>query len=282
MKGFRFSVFGFRCPEICQCSPDAPRRRASQRKLSHSPRPLVSIIIPTLNEAANLGVLLAGLPPAPDVEIILVDGGSADDTLKNAARFPHVQALAGLRGRGVQMNTGAAASRGELLVFLHADTRLGAAHLETLRRAALAPDFAAGAFAFRLLPEAPALRFIAWATNWRCRLFGLPYGDQALTVRRGLFFRLGGYAHRRPEDLDLVLRLKRHTRLRLLKPPVATSGRRWLTAGYFKTTMGNWLFLTRHLLERLFTRRWPEVGEMEKVGGDGVRSGPSYTPRLRP
>jgi hypothetical protein len=77
------------------------------------------------------------------------------------------------------MNTGALASRGELLVFLHADTRLTAAHLETLRRLAPAPDFAAGAFAFRLTPDIAALRVIAWGVNRRCQLFGLPYGDAA-------------------------------------------------------------------------------------------------------
>jgi rSAM/selenodomain-associated transferase 2 len=257
MKGSWLSGLSFQHGEICRFS--------SQGR----PAPLVSIIIPTLNESANLEGLLAGLPAAPDVEIILVDGGSTDDTLAVAGRFPQVRGLTGPRGRGVQMNTGALASRGELLVFLHADTRLGPEHLDSLRRAATDPDFAAGAFAFRLLPDIPALRVIAWGVNRRCRLLGLPYGDQALTVKRGLFFELGGYAHCRPEDLDLVLRLKRRTRLRLLEPPVATSGRRWLEQGYFKTTLGNWLFLARHLLERLLTQRWPKVGEMEKIGGGG-------------
>lgn len=167
------------------------------------------------------------------------------------------------------MNTGALASQGELLVFLHADTRLGPAHLETLRGLAKDPQFRAGAFAFSLRPDLPALRFIAWGVNRRCRLLGLPYGDQALTVRRSLFFRLGGYAHRRPEDLDLVLRLRQYTRPRLLAPPIATSARRWLEHGYFRTTLKNYLFLARHLAERSFTRRWPEKGEMEKVSGPG-------------
>jgi len=228
---------------------------------------LISIIIPTLNEGENLEEFLAVLPEAPDVEIIVADGGSSDDTLKIATRFPHVQTITSPRGRGCQLNAGALASRGELLVFLHADTRIGPMHLDTLRGMARDPHFAAGAFVLSLAPDLPALRIIAWGVNRRCRLLGLPYGDQALTVRRSLFFQMGGYAHRRPEDLDFVLRLKRQARLRLLEPAVITSGRRWLKEGYVKTTIKNWLFLVRHLMERTLTRRWPERGEVEKISG---------------
>jgi rSAM/selenodomain-associated transferase 2 len=244
--------------------------------------PLISLIIPTLNERANAGHLLAGLPMAPDLEIILVDGGSRDDTLEIASRFPHVKTLTSQPGRGRQMNAGALVSRGELLVFLHADTRWGPEHLDTLRGLIHDPEFQAGAFGFALTPALPALRFIARGVNARCRLFDLPYGDQALTVRRDLFFRVGGYAHRRPEDLDLVLRLKKYARLRLLEPPVVTSGRRWLTDGYFRTTIKNYLFLARHLAERILTRRWLEQGEVNKVsrgGGQGSQTlAPSPTP----
>jgi hypothetical protein len=89
----------------------------------------------------------------------------------------------------------------------------------------------------------------------------LPYGDQAIFVRRDLFFDLGGYAHRYPEDLDLVIRLRRFTRLHLLTPPVITSGRKWLERGNLQTTARHWLLLTRHLAERLFTRRWDHHGD---------------------
>jgi glycosyltransferase involved in cell wall biosynthesis len=202
----------------------------------------------------------------PEVEVLVVDGGSDDGTPRLAASFPHVRVFKSPRGRGVQMNTGARAARGELLVFLHADTFMGPTHLRALRVAAADPAFQAGAFRFALTPDLPAFRFLARGVNLRCRLFALPYGDQALSLRRGLFFRLGGFKHGRPEDLDLVLRLRRYTRLRLLSPPLPTSARRWLTQGYFALTLKNWAGLLRHLAERCFTSRWSGGGE---IGGRG-------------
>jgi len=229
-----------------------------------SPKTLISIIIPVLNEARVLAGTLAGLPVAPDVEVILVDGGSTDSTWEQAGSFSYVHRLKSPRGRGRQMNAGARLARGEVLVFLHADTLLTAAHLKAIRQAAADPQFAAGAFELSLTPPSAALKLIAWGANWRSRVFGLPYGDQVLILRRALFFTLGGFAHRPPEDLDLVIRLKRLARLRLLTPPVASSGRRWREHGYCYTTLRHWLLLARHLAERTFTHRWPAQGEVEQ------------------
>jgi rSAM/selenodomain-associated transferase 2 len=231
----------------------------------------LSIIIPTLNEAPSLGETLSGLPHVPDLEIILVDGGSTDATLAVAAGFPAVKILSASRGRGAQMNAGALASRGDLLVFLHADTLLTADHLRALRTAAADPTFAAGAFELALRPAVPALRVIAWAANRRARFWGLPYGDQVLIIRRALFFSLGGFAHLRPEDLDLVLRLRGRAFLKLLGPPVSSSGRRWQRRGYLATTLKNWRDLAYHLAERTLTNRWPERGglDMDGEGGQG-------------
>ena len=230
--------------------------------------PVISIVLPVLNEVQVLAETLVGLPFAADVETILVDGGSTDGTWELAGYFPHLLRLRAPRGRGCQMNAGALASRGELLAFLHADTLLGPAHLAALRRAAADPAFTAGAFELALSPPTPALRFIAWGANWRSRRLGLPYGDQVLILRRDLFHALGGFAHRRPEDLDLVFRLQRCSRLRLLSPPVISSGRRWLEQGYFAATRRHWLALARHLAERLFTKRWRTQGDMF-IGGGG-------------
>jgi rSAM/selenodomain-associated transferase 2 len=221
-----------------------------------------SIIIPVFNEAQTLGGTLSCLPGDPDLEVLVVDGGSTDDTLKVAAGFPAVKILRAPRGRGSQMNAGALASSGEFLIFLHADTHLTTEHLLALRAAAAAPEFHAGAFELLLTPPVPALKFISWGANRRARFLGLPYGDQVLIIRRGLFFSLGGFSHRRPEDLDLVLRLRKRACLRLLGPPVASSGRRWLEKGYFRTTLNNWLYLTLHLAERAITDRWPAKGDI--------------------
>jgi rSAM/selenodomain-associated transferase 2 len=224
--------------------------------------PAISIIIPVLDEAQILAAALARLPRSPDVEIIVVDGGSLDGSRKLVARFPDIRLLTAPRGRGAQMNAGARLAKGEFLLFLHIDTEITATHLVALRRAAGDPKVRAGAFFMHLTPATPFLRFIAWGANWRCRLFGVPYGDQAIFVRRDLFFNLQGYARRSPEDLDLVLRLRRATRLRVLNPPVITSGRRWLQHGNLKTTGLYWLALVRHRAERLFTRRWPLQGDL--------------------
>ncbi|MEW6659661.1 MAG: TIGR04283 family arsenosugar biosynthesis glycosyltransferase [Thermodesulfobacteriota bacterium] len=220
------------------------------------PSPIFSIILPVYNEGGVLGKTLGELPEAGDVEIIVVDGGSTDGSREVASRFPSVRLIQAPRGRGGQMNAGAGKARGRFLVFLHADTLLGTAHLEALRRAAADATFAAGAFELLLTPPLPALRFIAWGANRRSRVCGLPYGDQALILRRDLFEKLGGFSLGRPEDLDLVIRVRRHTRIRILAPPVASSGRKWLEQGYFSTTLKNWLFFAYHLAERLFTGRW--------------------------
>ena len=229
---------------------------------SGGPEPCISLILPVLNEAPILAGALSGLPRVPDLEIILVDGGSTDATREVAGGFPHVRWVSAPRGRGVQMNAGARVARGDYFIFLHIDSALGPEHIAALRQALGDPRVGAGAFELRLTPPTPFLRFIAWGANWRGRLFGLPYGDQAIFVRRDLFLALGGFAHRRPEDLDLVLRLRRLTRVRLLAPPVSSSGRRWLKHGNLRTSGYHWVFLIRHLAERLFTRRWPSMGQL--------------------
>jgi len=243
-----------------------------EKSALEAPRPAISIIIPVLNEGTTLRETLASLPRASDLESVLVDGGSTDDTLAVAADFPGIKMFAAPRGRGCQMNTGALASSGEWLVFVHADTHFRTEHLRSLRRALADPAFAAGAFELALRPPVPALRFIAWGANRRARALELPYGDQVLILNRPLFLYLGGFAHRRPEDLDLVLRLRKYTRLHLLTPPVSSSGRRWLKRGYLYTTLKNWLDLTRHLAERAFTSRWSEVGDLKLCGGGGQGS----------
>jgi rSAM/selenodomain-associated transferase 2 len=242
-----------------------------------SPPPDISVIVPVFNEAPILAQALSSLPPDPDLEIILVDGGSTDATLEVAARFPHIRRLQAPRGRGSQMNAGARVARGDLLVFLHVDTGLAPPHVAALRRAVADPRLGAGAFELNFTPSTPFLKFIAWGANWRCRLWRLPYGDQALCVRRHLFFALGGFAQARPEDLDLIIRLRRLTRIHLLTPPVVSSGRQWRQHGNLRTSISHWFGLIRHLAERLLTRRWSRKGQLFTGGGGQGPAAPSFT-----
>jgi rSAM/selenodomain-associated transferase 2 len=138
------------------------------------------------------------------------------------------------------MNYGARQAQGDILLFLHADTLLPMGGLEAVRRVMQAAPVVWGAFRLAFTPSTPALRVIAWGTNLRTRFAQLPYGDQALFVRRDLFEALGGYAEVPfMEDVQLVQALRQRAPLALLSPPVHTSGRRWLHDGVVYTTLRN-------------------------------------------
>jgi rSAM/selenodomain-associated transferase 2 len=170
---------------------------------------------------------------------MVIDGGSTDQTVALARQFtPCV--LTSPPGRAQQMNYGARQAHGDVLLFLHADTLLPPGGLEAVRAAMQPPHVVGGAFRLAFTPETPALRVIAWGTNMRTRFGKLPYGDQALFVRRSLFEALGGYANV-PflEDVKLVQALRKHGPFVLLPQAVHTSGRRWLQDGVLYTTVRN-------------------------------------------
>ena len=204
--------------------------------------PIISVIIPTLNEARGIVSLLATLAPirAAGGEILVVDGDSPDGTAGLAA--PHAdRVLSAPRGRAAQMNAGAAAARGDLLLFLHADTR---APIEPLLRL---PDLLArsgrswGRFDVRIEGRNPLLPLIAWSTNKRSRLTGIATGDQGIFVERAIFERVGGYpAIPLMEDIALSGRLKRQGRPLCVRDRVATSGRRWESQGVVRTILLMW------------------------------------------
>ena len=198
----------------------------------------VSVVIPTLDEAAHVERTLASVRAAD--ERIVVDGGSRDLTV-DLARSAGARVLLAPRGRGSQLARGAEEATGDWLVFLHADTALEVGWMDALR--ALPQDVAGGAFRLAIASPRPAFRAVEWGVAWRCRLFGLPFGDQGLFARRAAYLEVGGF---RPfplmEDIDFVRRLARAGRLRFPRPRAFTSPRRWERHGVVGATLRNaWL-----------------------------------------
>ena len=218
----------------------------------------ISVIVPTLNEQACLAAALDALSLAGGDELIVVDAGSTDGTSEIAKRYTS-QFYQGPRGRAKQMNHGARHARGDILLFLHADTLLPTDGLDTVRRALEQPGTVGGAFRLVITPATPALRLVAWGTNLRSRFGGLPYGDQALFVSRGAFEELGGYDDVPfMEDIRLVQALRRRGRLIILPQAVATSGRRWQRDGVLFTTVRNIVLMTLYFcgVQPATLKRW--------------------------
>src|SRR3954470_22240434 len=200
---------------------------------------LLSVIIPTLNEAARLPAALAALQ-SRGAEIVVSDGGSADDTTSVAAAAGGLVVHAP-RGRGSQLAAGAAAASGDWLLFLHADCRLGAGWEMAVRGFIAAPDAAsrAGYFAFALDDPSSAARRLERIVRWRCSLLALPYGDQGLLISRRLYDAVGGFAAiALMEDVDLVRRLGHRPRART-RGPLHSSPRRYREEGYFRRPLRN-------------------------------------------
>ena len=199
---------------------------------------LISVVIPALNEAASIGAAVSSAI-APGVEVIVVDGGSEDDTLR-LAEYAGARVLAVAGGRAAQQNAGARAGSGDALLFLHADTLLPQDWATQVHAALADPEVALGAFRLSIAGATRTERLVAAAANLRSRSFGVPYGDQALFLRRATFDALGGFA---PlpfmEDWDLAHRARRLGRIRLVDAAVVTSSRRWRRLGPLRTTFVN-------------------------------------------
>jgi rSAM/selenodomain-associated transferase 2 len=200
----------------------------------------LTIVVPTLNEAAIIVPALRALEPLRQrgAEIIVADGGSQDDTARLAEPFAD-KVIVVPRGRGAPMNAGAALGTGGALVFLHADTGLpdAADHLidEALARRPW------GRFDLRIAGRHPLFAVIARMINWRSRLTGIASGDQAMFVSRGAFIAVGGFPDLPlMEDIAISRRLKRLCRPACIATPVVTSGRRWEQNGVFRTTLLMW------------------------------------------
>ena len=208
----------------------------------------LAIVIPALNEAVNLSRLLPDLARGcPGVEIVVVDGGSRDDTAAVVARLPGPRLLESARGRAVQMNHGARAAGGDTLLFLHADTRLPDGAARAIEQTLAEPGVVGGRFDVRFDNERPLFRIIAWFMNTRSRASGICTGDQAIFVRRADFEAVGGYPDiPLMEDIELSRRLKRRGRLRALRLRVTTSARKWEREGPLRTIGLMWALRFLH------------------------------------
>ncbi len=222
-----------------QPNPDLPRYR-------------LSVVIPALNAATTLPILLPAVAKEATtvlLELVVADGGSSDQTPAVAAAYG-AQVVISPRGRGLQLARGAAAASGDWLLFLHADSGLAPGWATAVATFMAAPGNRdrAGYFRFALDDPAPAARRLERAVAWRCRRFGLPYGDQGLLIGRALYEKVGGF---QPlplmEDVDLVRRIGR-ARLVALPVPVVTSAARFRRDGYRRRSARNLVCLGLYLL----------------------------------
>lgn len=203
----------------------------------------LSIVIPVLDEADRLESLLAELArDCPGVEVVIADGGSRDGSVEIVARAPGVGFVSSNCGRARQMNAGAARATGEILLFLHADTRLPSGAAQAVQRALADPSVVYGRFDVCFDKRGATFRLIARLMNLRSRLTGICTGDQAIFVRRAAFERLGGYPEiALMEDVELTRRLKRVGRLAALRLQLTTSARRWEQSGVARTIVLMWM-----------------------------------------
>lgn len=209
--------------------------------------PSVSIVVPVLNEAASIAARLAALQPyrRAGVEVLVVDGGSTDATVARAEGACD-RVFAAPRGRGSQMNAGARAARGVVLIFLHADTTLPAGAVEAVRQA-VAAGAVWGRFDVTISGSSRWFPLIAAMMNWRSRLTGIATGDQAIFVARDRFLDAGGFPDiALMEDVALCTLLRRRFRPACLRQKVSTSGRRWERNGVLRTVWRMWSLRWRY------------------------------------
>jgi rSAM/selenodomain-associated transferase 2 len=217
----------------------------------HSPMKL-AVVIPTLNEAqvlplllSDLGALASSLP----LEVIVADGGSTDGTIAGAL-VSGARVVFAPRGRARPLNAGAWAAGAEWLLFLHADSRLGQRARDALLQALIAPP-RFGAAVFRFAIDLPPLwrRVVEWGQAFREAVWRLPYGDQGLLVPREVFAVVGGYPELPlMEDVAMIRALRRRTRIERLPAALLTSGRRYRRSGIARTALEHTALITLYSL----------------------------------
>jgi rSAM/selenodomain-associated transferase 2 len=248
-------------------TPPTPAGAAASAPAANNPSPAatgsISVVIPTLNEQDELPAALAHLTTGGDRpgEIIVADGGSRDGTVALARGFGCRVVPVSPSGRARQLNAGAAAAGGDIILFLHADTWLAPGALRALRESLAAPAVVGGAFARRFRSGSRLLQVSCRLADLRGAWLGWHLGDQAMFARRAAFARLGGFALIPVfEDLEFARRLKRLGRVVTLRPPVVSSGRRFAQRGPWRTTLSDAWLTCRYLAGAAPERLKPAAG----------------------
>ena len=201
-------------------------------------RPYISTILPVVNEGSNIEAAICSARDV-DAEVIVVDGGSIDDTIERATGSG-ARIETGPRGRAKQQNLGAAVARGRVLLFLHADTRLPGGYVSHVFETLMDSKTVAGAFRFKTDLDHPIMTILEFLVNVRSRTLNLPYGDQGLFIRKAVFDSVGGFPEVPiAEDLFLMRRLSEKGRIRIAPAEAVTSARLWRKSGLLRTTLIN-------------------------------------------
>ena len=206
--------------------------------------PTLSIVIPTLNEALHLPLLLSDLNVWPnDFELIIVDGGSIDLTI-SIAQIQGVDVIKSpKKNRGYQLKTGASNARGDWLLFLHADSRLSigwARSLSQIIQNKKSKNFA-WYFDFKIKKDNLEYRFLEIAVALRSRFLQHPYGDQGLLIHKDLYYKTGGYSSLKiMEDIDLITRITKKTKLKRIRESIYTDDRKWTNSNIIKRAIKNY------------------------------------------
>jgi len=200
----------------------------------------ISIIIPTLNEAENIQHILKHVSTLDsNLEFIVADGNSSDDTVEKAA--PYARVSQSTRGRAAQMNAGAKVADGDILWFLHADCLPHKDSAKAMREALKDPEIVGGAFEYAFDHPSLYFRLVEFTSNWKNHFLNTFYGDMGIFVRKSVFEEMGGYAEiPLMEDMEFCKQLKKHGKIIILRPRILTSARRWRDEGIAKNVFRNW------------------------------------------
>ncbi len=211
---------------------------------------ILSVIIPAINEAENLASCIKAIRQHSfeESEIIVVDGGSIDKTV-DVARGLGARVLETQKSRAIQMNYGARCAKGDIFLFLHADSILPKGYQNEIKRTLLQTPGSIGAFRLKIDSKKRHFRLLELLIDLRSRLLGYPYGDQGLFMEQDTFWALGGFPDQPiMEDFELVHGARRTRKVVVSKLPIKTSDRRWEKLGIFKTTMINQCIIMAYIL----------------------------------